>query len=109
MKEILIYNIYEENLADENFLMKEELKKTQNEIVELKFQTQKMEKEKKKNILDMEQLTLSFAKIKEELEQRDNQIKGFFIQKEVDENNETKENFKKVIYEKELFSKIEKK
>ena len=88
-------------MADENFTLKEELKNTQNELVDLKVLLQKNEKEKKRNVLEMEQIVLSVKNLKAELEQKEEQIESFFNLKTkemMDRNQEKRESFKKVFF-----------
>ena len=88
-------------MADENFTLKEELKTTQNELVDLKVLIQKNEKERKKNVLEMEQFVLSVKNLKAELERKEEQISSFFNLKTkemMERNQEKRESFKKVFF-----------
>ena len=88
-------------MADENFTLKEELKTTQNELVDLKVLIQKNEKERKKNVLEMEQFVLSVNNLKAELERKEEQISSFFNLKTkemMERNQEKRESFKKVFF-----------
>ena len=84
-------------LADENGLLKDQLKATQNDLTNANSIIFKTEKDKKKMMIENEQLTVSVTSLKKDLEDKDNQIINCFKEIDIEDNKETRENLKKVL------------
>lgn len=87
--------------------MKDELKRSRDESYNLGLQMQKMEKEKKKNLLESEQLTSSILALKKELELKETQLTNCLQENEQQESTEYIDNLKKVLIFVLFFSKFE--
>lgn len=83
-------------LTDDNFLLQEQLNHSQIENADLNTQMIKMEKERKANLLEKEQIISELNKLKNELEKKEKEILDFLkIQNQKDSTNYG-EDFQKV-------------